>query len=99
MDPDINEREALTALLESDGWALFVQAVEATHGDAASVRRIDTALQAVDRGDAAAIQDTVQQIRARARAVQAMMRWPQERLAHLKGGKPKLGMFGAMRRA
>jgi hypothetical protein len=97
MDPDVNELEALTSLLESDGWIIFLDAVDRAHGDRASVQQIDTALKAVDRGDAAAIQDTVQQIRARARAVQAMVAYPKERIAALRK-KEKPGMFAAMRR-
>jgi hypothetical protein len=97
-DPDVNELEALSALLESDGWALFTKAVNDAHGDTASVLQIDAALKTVDRGDALAVQDTVQQIRARARAVQAMMAWPMERVKALRK-KEKPGMFAAMRRA
>lgn len=99
IDPDVNEREALAALIESDGWALFLKAVDARHGDPASVREIDTALKAVERGDQAAIQDTVQQIRARARAVQAMVTWPRERLAALSHPQKKSAMFAGLRRA
>lgn len=98
-DPEINRLDALTVLVESDGWKLFLEAVEASHGDVASVRQIDTALKAVDRGDHEAIQDTVQQIRARALAVQAMIRWPQEQIHAMKAKRPKAGMFQAMRRA
>lgn len=96
---DSNPLEALTALIESDGWKLFLDAVDKMHGDAASVQQIDTALKAVDRGDISAAHDTVQQIRARARAVQAMMRWPEEQIATMKAKKAKAGMFQTLRRA
>jgi LDH2 family malate/lactate/ureidoglycolate dehydrogenase len=98
-DPDVNELEALSALLASDGWALFLAAVEQTHGDTACMQQIDNALKAVDRGDHEAVQDTVQQIRARAKAVQAMVRVPGERVKQLKAKKEKPGMFQGLRRA
>lgn len=96
---DATPLEALSALVESDGWKLFLDAVDRMHGDAASVQQIDMALKAIDRGDTEAAHDTVQQIRARARAVQAMVRWPQEQIAAIKAKKAKPGMFQTLRRA
>jgi hypothetical protein len=98
-DPDVDKLEALSALVQSDGWELFLEAVEATHGDAASVRQIDAAMKGLDRGDHEAVQDTVQQIRARALAVQAMVRWPQEQINAMRAKRQKPGMFQHLRRA
>lgn len=98
MNEDLNEVEALAALVTSDGWALFLKAVDASHGDTASTRQVDAALKNVTRGDIDGAHDTVLQIRSRALAVQAMVRWPEERLKLLKGKKEK-GMFTALRRA
>jgi hypothetical protein len=99
-DLDVNPLEALTALVESDGWRLFLEAVDQMHGSTASVRAIDAALKQLDRGDVSGIQDTVQQIRARALAVQAMVRWPQEQIDKLRAKKAKAsGMFQTLRRA
>ena len=98
-DPDINRLEALSAMLASDGWAVFTEAADAMHGDAACVQQIDAELKTVDRGDLDAARDTVVQIRARARAVQAMLRWPEEQVKALKAKKDKPGMFQHLRRA
>lgn len=99
IDPDVSELDALSALIESDGWALFLTYVEAAHGDTASTRQIDTALGSVERGDHEAARDTVQQIRTAARAVQRVTSWPTERVKQLKTQKEKPQGFLARRRA
>jgi hypothetical protein len=98
MDPDINELEALTALLDSDGWKLFLEHVEKSHGPAASVQQIDAALQGVPRGDREAVEDTVQQIRARAKAAEALIAWPRERVTKLRAKKAGPATTGLFRR-
>lgn len=99
VDPDVNELEALQALVQSDGWQIFLAQVNANHGDGACVRAIDGALGAVGRGDHEAVQDTVQQIRAAAKAAQRMAGWPAERVKQLKAQKEKPQGFLARRRA
>lgn len=98
-EPNTDERDALKALIESDGWARFLKEIEATWGDAACMAHIDRALAAIPRGDQDAVTDTVQQIRAAARAVQQVAQWPVLRLEQLKPkAKADVGFF-ARRRA
>lgn len=96
-DQDVQPLEALRALVSSDGWALFLAAVEAAHGDAACVRQIDTALGTLSPGDHDAVQDTVQQIRASARSVQRIVRWPAEEVKRLTAQQAKPSFLGRRR--
>lgn len=82
-DSDVNELDALTALVASDGWRLFVDACQQTHGHEACVRAIDLAIGEIPAGEREAIHDTVTNIRYAARAVDALVRWPQDRIAAL----------------
>lgn len=93
---DLNEREALKALIESDGWKLFSAAVNEQWGPNAQIAQIDRALSQVERGNQEAVQDTVQQIRASARAALATLEYPSMRLAQIREKEqPKgFGRFG-----
>lgn len=97
--PDINEKEAMTDLLASDGWHLFVTAVNAQWGPAAQIDQIDRALSALPRGDREAVEDTVQQIRAASKAALGVLDWPRTRLGQLASAeKQAAGMLSGFRR-
>lgn len=96
--PDVNEREALKDLVESDGWQLFLSAVHAEWGPAAQLAQIDRALQDLPPGDQDAVNMQVQQIRSAANAITNALRWPTLRLAQLKKQQESKG-FGFRRRA
>ena len=100
-DPDINELEALHALVNSDGWTVFRAHVSREHGPDACIQQIDTALATVARGDRDAADETVTQIRARAKAAQALASWPEQRIKYLKdqqkAGKGVLAGLGMRR--
>jgi hypothetical protein len=98
-DPDINERESLKALIESDGWTLFSASVNQQWGPNAQIAMIDRALDSVPRGDHEAAQDTVQQIRASARAALATLEYPSMRLAQLRAKDEPKWTTGFRRRA
>lgn len=99
IDADVNELDALKALIASDGWQLYQQAIRGAWGAEACMRQIDQALAGLPRGDQDAVNDTVQQIRASARAVQAMATWPESRVQTLQAQKPKAKGLAAWRRA
>ena len=100
-DPDINELEALHTLVQSDGWTVFKAHVDREYGPEACIRQIDTALATVERGDRDAAEETVTQIRARAKAAQALASWPEQRIKYLKdqqkAGKGVLAGLGMRR--
>lgn len=82
-DPDRSDLDALKDLLDSDGWELFTKAAAEQWGAEACIRHIDAALASVDRGDFDAQRETVAQIRASARAVEALVQWPKLRMEQL----------------
>lgn len=98
---DLNEKEALTALLASDGWKVYQAAMAQQWGPSAQLQQIDLALKALPPGDQDAVNMTVQQIRSASNAIMAGLRWPAVRLEQLKAQRQAssgLG-FGFRRRA
>lgn len=88
-DAITDERDALAALLGSDGWKAFTKACDEQYGDTAVVGQINRTLGSVPRGHQDAVDDTVQQILAAQTAIRQMLSWPATRLAQLKAGQAK----------
>lgn len=97
-DPEINEQDALRALLESDGWTLLSAHLEREWGAEAYARQIDGAIAKARQARDSAEQD-IGELGAAARAVRLFALWPTRRLAELKAEKPKpAGVFAGLRR-
>lgn len=94
---ETDEKQALTDLIESDGWAYLTKAAEVQWGDAAVIQLINQALANVPRGDQQGTQDTVAQILTSQRDVRAILAWPKLRLAQLAGAEKKPALFGRRR--
>lgn len=97
-DPTRAERDALKAGLASEFWAVFQRLVQQEWGADATLAKIDTALQAVPRGDSEAVSDTVQQIQAARREVLKVLTLPRERLAQLEKPERPARPFETWRR-
>lgn len=89
MASDTPELEELQQFVASPGFERFKAHVESEWGADAQVRKIDGALRELKPGDFDAEYMTVSQIRAAALRIQALVRWPSERIAQLKSAKPK----------
>lgn len=94
--PNTDERDALKALLVSDGWRVFCQYIDQNWGDAACFKRIDAALD--DKANAEEASYAAQQIRLTAKAVRSMIEWPTQRVQQLTGAKDER-TFARWRRA
>lgn len=79
-------------------WPTFTALVEAEWGPAATLTKIDRALAGVDRGETAAVNDTVQQIQASRREVYRVLGLPAARIAQLAAPKKSRQPFEALRR-
>lgn len=77
---DASEREDLEQLMLHPGWLRYRAYVESQWGADACIQKIDTALSTLERGDQQAANETVTQIRARAREAQRLLMWPRERV-------------------
>lgn len=97
-DHEIDEREALTALLESDGWALLMRQLDQQYGAEAYARQIDGAIVEARKSGSSAEQD-IGELGAACRAVRLFAQWPAKRLADLKRATDKPTGFLARRRA
>lgn len=98
MDPQA-EREALRALLDSDGWRLFNERIEAEWG-AEAVCRANDALYAKEDETGRDQEHERRALALTTRKVQALRRWPEERIAALRVmTKPSLNPFATRRRA
>lgn len=72
-----NERaEALRELMESRGWRMFRDAVQAEWGKAACFERLELMLGKLPMGDAVAQEDATAQMVATHGAMMAMLEWP-----------------------
>lgn len=104
MSPEANtetrqiEKDAFTHLLETDGWRLFLAYVEQSWGAEACIQKIDRALQELKPGDEGGERMTVLQIRAAARQIQALTRYPAERIAQGTPRTTRKAMFSELRR-
>lgn len=97
-DPDIDEREALTALLESDGWTLLKARLEQEWGAEAYARQIDQAI-ASAKANRDTAEGEISELGAACRAVRVFMQWPEKRVRELKGQQDKPKGMAAWRRA
>jgi hypothetical protein len=95
LDPDSGELADYRDLVTSPGWQRFLGYVAASWGAEACIDQIDQALKHVAPEDASA---TVLQIRAAARQIAALVRYPDERIAQLSGVGRKARPFEALRR-
>lgn len=98
-DPDINELEALTALIESDGWTLLMAHLEKEWGATAYALKMDTAITTAKNNRESAEQD-ICELGAAVRAVRVFAQYPKTRLAQIKAERQKTttGMFAGLRR-
>lgn len=78
------EREALDALVRSDGWTLLVARFNAQWGDSAVVEQLRRALAAVPRGDEAAERSTTAQVLAAQKQLRELLSWPVSRVKELE---------------
>lgn len=94
-ESDVNERDALTALLDSDGWALLGQHVERQWGAqayAANVHALN--VQAKQEGWPADRLVAEQfELGAAAQTAMLLVQWPKARLEQLKTAKAPTGLF------
>lgn len=95
---DLNEKEALTALLATDGWRLYQIEMAKQWGPEAQLRAIDQALSNLPAGHQEAVDSTVQQIRSASNAIMAGLRWPAEQLARLKAAEERRSIIPGFRR-
>lgn len=93
LDEDLIDGAAVAwrDLVQSQGWSLAKALADDLHGPTAQVQQIDKALSNIGRGDREAAEDTVIQIRARARAVEQFIAAVEERarLTQKKETKPR----------
>lgn len=79
-----NDRaEALRELMESRGWRMFREAVNAEWGKAACFERLEMQLQKLPMGDAVAQEDATAQMVATHGAMMAMLEWPRRQYESL----------------
>lgn len=98
-DPDIKEEEALTALLESDGWALLMAHLDTEWGATAYAARIDQAI-ATAKANRDSAETDIGELGAACRAVRVFAQWPEKRRATLKATREKKPRgFALQRRA
>lgn len=81
------EREALDALVRSEGWALLLARFTAQWGDTAVVEQLRRALLVVPRGDEAAERSTTAQVLAAQKQLRELLSWPALRVKELEGLK------------
>jgi hypothetical protein len=93
------EREALRALLDSEGWTILETHLESQYGPVAYATQIDALIAKARQADRSAEQD-IGELGAAVRHVNLMRRWPKDRLEQLKAGtKVNLNPFATRKRA
>lgn len=83
-DERLEPAAALRFLLESEGWALFVQHVRQTYGQAAQNRLIRKTLEEKPVADHSAL---VQGILGTGEQIAALMQWPEDEIGRLEAEK------------
>lgn len=97
--PDTLKAKALKELVQCEGWAFYDALLESDWGAEAVLQKTEQALMNLsDHADQTTVNDTVQQIHAARRAVQAMRRRPFEEIARLTPQKVRSRPFDALRR-
>lgn len=89
-DVDKNELTDLQQLVASDGFKRFQAHIAAEWGPEAQMQKIDAVLSALEPGNVDGEYTTVSQVRAAATRIHELARWPDTRIAQLKGEKPKV---------
>lgn len=91
-DNDVDTRELtdLQQLIGSDGFKRFQAYIEQEWGAEAQMAKIDGVLKALTPGNVDGEYTTVSQVRAAAKQIQQLVRWPEQRIAQLRGDKPKV---------
>lgn len=97
IDPDVNEEDALSALLVSDGWQLVMAHLEREWGAEAYARQIDAKIAEAKRNRDSAEGD-IGELGAACRAVRLFMQWPVRRAAELKAQRERQKPQGFMAR-
>lgn len=99
MEPSA-EREALAALLDSEGWRLFRERVDRDFGAEAVCQQVD-ALYVREEQEHRDLEHERRALALTTRKIQALLRWPRDRLAELKQqAQPKsLNPFAGRSRA
>lgn len=99
-DPDINERDALQALIDSDGWTLFEQHIQSqwgAHAYAANVHALNVkAKQEGWPSDRLAAEQF--ELGAAVQTALLLVQWPKKRVLQLRSEAQPKG-FARLRRA
>lgn len=78
--PETLKAKHLRELVQSEGWKLFLEHVEATWGADAQLQKIDAAHRELEPGNEAGERMTALQIRAAAKSIQRLVSWPAEKI-------------------
>lgn len=81
---DAAEADALSALLQSDGWKVFKTLIDDEWGADATLLRIRKSLEGVSAGEQLAVDDLTQRVLSGQAAVRGMLNVPEQRLHSLK---------------
>jgi hypothetical protein len=92
-------RAALDDLVQSEGWAILRELVEAQFGSAAQLQQIDAAMMALQPADTMGQLAVVTQIRAASKAAYAVLDLPASKLRAVAEKQPAARMFDQFRRA
>jgi hypothetical protein len=94
------ELTALNELRQSAGWRLFLAHLDQEHGPAGYGRRMQRALSEIQPGPERAyeVARVAEQVDATARAVNELVKWPEERIRLLTPEPASRRPFAALRR-
>ena len=98
MADETGECADLRELLQLAGWGHVCAYIDQTWGPEACLEKIDRALQALQPGDVEAERQTVLQIRAAAKQMQALKTWPVQRMRELAPQKSSSTTLDRLRR-
>lgn len=99
-EQDAIELEELKQLVRAPGFARLLAFKDREWGSEACLSKIDRALTELQPGDEDGERMTVLQIRAAAKRIDALLRWPEERIGMLQTHKqaPSLNPLNRLRR-
>lgn len=92
-------RSALEDLVQSEGWTLLQEMVDAQFGSAAQLQQIDQAMTALEPADTMGQLAVVTQIRAASKAAYLVLDLPASKLRAVKPHEPPTRLFDNWRRA
>lgn len=92
---------ALKDLIQSDGWKLFVAQLEHEWGPAGFGREVQRVTAAIPPGqeNAYEIADAVKRVQMTAKAVNDLVKWPEEQIRALSDPRVDRRPFAALRRS